>query len=198
MQTDLSMLDDDFALAIHEAAHAVAHIAVNFPFDNVTIIPTDQYEGAVLVAPETPRPTLPLHVVTLLAGTIGADFGFGSHWVKRDSMHYGDWAWSRLLLKPTKPHDPLTAEERVNLDHLFERIGAGQIGKVLSMKFSIFEPAASKAVEVELSKLARATEKLLRRRWANVLAVADALTQRKTLTYPEVLAVLQAEKVKLC
>jgi hypothetical protein len=182
--------------AYHEAAHAVSRLALGLRFQRATIEPSEFYSGCVERDPSEIEP-MGKAVVTGLAGSIATDILLGSRWIPRGNLDMGDWSSARwkIYTKHNPVPPPKTPEEEAELEAIADRLsknGAdGRPGQLMVEFILLDHPAISAVVEVELHKLARAAERLIHRRWAAVETVAAALLDKKTLSYPEVIALLR-------
>jgi hypothetical protein len=174
------------ATAVHEAGHAVAHLACGWPFKRATITPTDRYRGAVEADPAAPRPRPYLGAVACLAGTIAVDRWLGSRWVSRWSLFNDDWAAAAMEVSlEIVPVKPLSADEDRELQGLLERVPRIVLARLSSLQIARELPEASKEIDRRLNQAARTAERLLDRLWPKVIRIADLLLARGTIGWAE-------------
>jgi hypothetical protein len=197
LRCDRNWENQEWLIAIHEAGHCLGHLSIGEQIITASIIPTAETLGHVLPLRKAGATYGEISAVPFLAGTIAVDLAFGSHWLQRDPVVYPDWAGARLFLRPvTAKGRDLSVDEEARIDEMIERIGAERLCVAVDAVWGARHPEQSEEIEDRLTRSARMTEALLRRKWPSVLAVANALMERKTLTGGEVAAIVRGESWK--
>jgi hypothetical protein len=199
MNLDAWTMTDEELTALHEAGHAVAHHAAGWPCLSATIIPTKEYSGRVSHDPAVRCPDGELEALVFVAGPMAVDLLISGHWVWRGS-EYPDYAAARLALWCKYfPSPQLTAERdaaiSAQLDALAASIGAARLGSLWARLNADARPDQVSLIERGLAAACCAAEKLLRRLWPSVIAVAGALLERKTLSGEEVAAIAESRQL---
>jgi hypothetical protein len=194
---DPATITETELVALHEAGHAVVCLLVAAAPVEASVVPTEDTEGHVRFPPAILAGKPELAAVAALAGYIATDLVFGAHWVMREGPAYPDFARARLdLWEKCCPSRSIPEQRAGEIDAvigaLASRIGIEKLAALYARLSTREDPAASALVEREVSGVCRLAEKLLRRVWPKVLAVAAALLERKTLTGAEIQAIVAA------
>jgi hypothetical protein len=196
MNLDTRTITDEELTALHEAGHVVAHFAVDWPAAAGTIVPTEEYLGQVTFDPDAKRPDGNLEAMVFAAGHIAVDLMLCGCWVHRTS-DYPDFAAARLAIWCKHFPRPQLSPEReaavnAHVEALAQSIGSARLVSLWALFCADEHPDRMPFIEVRLAGVCRSAAGLLLRLWPRVVAVADALLDRKTLTGEEIAAVLQA------
>jgi hypothetical protein len=184
-------ITDEKLTAIHEAGHCVGHLAMGSRFKLVTITPDSDSAGHL---EHDLGPLLPpfRHSIALVSGTIAVDIFLDSRWVKRSGAFYTDWTLARFVLPIRDGKSKLPADEQEKLNAIIDEVGINCVVMAVNKIYREMNPAGFAAAEKQIAAVARAAEKLIRRRWQDVLKIAEALLLKKTLTYLQVTEILRS------
>jgi hypothetical protein len=182
---------DDRYTAIHEAGHAAACLAMGQPFALVSIVPEPGSFGRVTNDPAAPKPPPLVDAVAALAGPIAIDLWFGFRRIER-GLEDSDWTAARVYaaveLAPT-PAAPPDPERRERVDRITELIGPFNLARLSVALWDLDNSARRPELRRLVAQRARIAERVLRRHWPAVIALAEALLKRRSLDYEEARAV---------